>query len=143
MAWKVATTPCQNELEPKILGCFCHRHTRAKLLIARTNGTEREKSGNMTEDEAKTKWCPFTFAVPEIRGSDGCGIRESGPWTCSGPRCMAWFTENAATEGRRKGSDDEWEPWGWDPRSPGDPNTLKLYEFRDALPAGRCRLIAR
>lgn len=44
----------------------------------------------ITEAEAKTKWCPFTFTVPEQRGPDGCGIREGGPWTCSASLCMAW-----------------------------------------------------
>lgn len=45
---------------------------------------------HITEDEAKKKWCPFTFAVTEIRAGDGQGIREPGPWTCLGSLCMAW-----------------------------------------------------
>ena len=44
----------------------------------------------ISEIEAKTKWCPFTFAVSEQRGPDGCGIREGGPWTCCTTHCMAW-----------------------------------------------------
>lgn len=39
----------------------------------------------MTEEEAKTKWCPQTFATPEIPA-----VREAGPWTCSGSGCAAW-----------------------------------------------------
>lgn len=34
--------------------------------------------------------CPYTFAVPEVRGPDWNGVREGGPWPCSGRRCMAW-----------------------------------------------------
>lgn len=44
----------------------------------------------MTEDEAKTKICPQSFAVPEVRGSDGSGIQEGGPWFCRASGCMAW-----------------------------------------------------
>lgn len=46
----------------------------------------------ISEADAKTKWCPFTFGVPEQRGADGCGIREGGPWTCCTTLCMAWRT---------------------------------------------------
>lgn len=44
----------------------------------------------LTEDEAKTKICPLSFSVAEIRGHDGCGIREGGPWKCIASACMAW-----------------------------------------------------
>lgn len=44
----------------------------------------------MTEEEAKTKKCPYTFGVAEIRTADGYGIREGGPWECIGSACMAW-----------------------------------------------------
>lgn len=44
----------------------------------------------MTEEEAKTKVCPQTFGIPEIRTADGCGIREGGPWKCIGSACMMW-----------------------------------------------------
>lgn len=44
----------------------------------------------LTEAEAGTKICPLSFGVREIRGHDGCGIREGGPWNCSASKCMAW-----------------------------------------------------
>ncbi|MCC8967894.1 hypothetical protein H8A95_37695 [Bradyrhizobium sp. Pear76] len=43
-----------------------------------------------TEEEANDKICPHTFHIVEIRGDDGVGIREGGPWSCRGSRCMAW-----------------------------------------------------
>lgn len=39
----------------------------------------------MTEDEAKTKMCPFTFSQ-----SGHPELREPGPWPCIGSDCMAW-----------------------------------------------------
>lgn len=44
----------------------------------------------MTEEEAKKKVCPQTFAIPDIRDGDGCGIRQGGPWLCVASECMAW-----------------------------------------------------
>lgn len=44
----------------------------------------------LTEQEANTKICPLTFAVREVRGPDGAGIREGGPGNCIGSTCMAW-----------------------------------------------------
>ena len=56
----------------------------------------------ISEEHAKSKWCPFTFGVPELRGPDGQGFREAGPWTCSASHCMAWvddtYTETITTE---------------------------------------------
>lgn len=65
----------------------------------------------ISEAEAKTKWCPFTYGVPEQRDQfSGQGIRESGPWTCCTTNCMAWrpaetpeFTERAEARFRRTG----------------------------------------
>jgi hypothetical protein len=65
----------------------------------------------MSEAEAKEKWCPFTFAVPEHRDQfTGQGIREGGPWSCCTTHCMAWrtaetpeFTRNAEYEFRKSG----------------------------------------
>jgi hypothetical protein len=64
----------------------------------------------ISEADAKTKWCPFTYSVPEQRGPDGCGIREGGPWTCCTTHCMAWrpaetseFTKRADDRFRRTG----------------------------------------
>lgn len=44
----------------------------------------------MTEGEAKTKTCPFTFATPAVYSPNGDGIRQYGPWNCIGSACMAW-----------------------------------------------------
>lgn len=44
----------------------------------------------LTEDEATTKICPLSFSAHEIRGNDGSGIREGGPWNCQASACMAW-----------------------------------------------------
>lgn len=64
----------------------------------------------ISETEAKAKWCPFTFTVPEQRGADGCGIREGGPWVCCTTLCMAWqpaetpdFTSRADERFQRTG----------------------------------------
>lgn len=38
----------------------------------------------MTEDEAKSRWCPFARVVDTARGADGEGAR------CIGSACMAW-----------------------------------------------------
>lgn len=54
----------------------------------------------ISETEAKTKWCPFTFGVPEQRGADGCGLREGGPWTCCTTNCMAWRPAETPEYGR-------------------------------------------
>ncbi len=62
----------------------------------------------MTEDEAKAKQCPFSFGVPEIRGSDGSGIR------CCTVHCMAWQwddgQQNSYAKDRPPG--DDWEKVG-------------------------------
>lgn len=44
----------------------------------------------MTEEEAKTKWCPETMAAPATYDTDGMGVREWGPFLCRGSACMAW-----------------------------------------------------
>lgn len=50
-----------------------------------------------TVAEARAKTCPFTFTIPEIPRPNG-GVREGGPWPCSGNECMAWrwYTTNIA-----------------------------------------------
>lgn len=54
----------------------------------------------LTEDEAKTKTCPLTFAVQEIRKPEWNGVREPGPWNCIGSGCMAWrWTSSDEGEG--------------------------------------------
>ncbi len=44
----------------------------------------------LTEEEAKTKTCPFTFTVPELHTSSGHSIRQVGPLNCVGADCMLW-----------------------------------------------------
>jgi hypothetical protein len=66
----------------------------------------------MTEDEAKTKWCPQTL-----------GRQPGNPECCMGSACMAWLSE-----GSGKGEEIErvsavntvkpGEGWRWE-RSPG------------------------
>jgi hypothetical protein len=43
-----------------------------------------------TEQEAKNKSCPLTFAIPDQRRADGAVVQVSGPWPCAGSDCMAW-----------------------------------------------------
>jgi hypothetical protein len=56
-----------------------------------------------SEEAAKTKTCPQTFAVREVRGADSSGIREGGPWTCLGTGCMAWRWHDGRGVMDRKG----------------------------------------
>lgn len=42
------------------------------------------------ETKAAEKICPMSFAVQELRTSEGVGLREGGPWVCRGAGCMAW-----------------------------------------------------
>ncbi|MDE2096539.1 MAG: hypothetical protein KGL39_04775 [Patescibacteria group bacterium] len=51
----------------------------------------------MTEEEAKTKWCPASFAIPVQLNADGSGFREGGPWPCSASNCMAWRVNETAS----------------------------------------------
>ena len=44
----------------------------------------------MTEEEARKKWCPASFAIPEQRSPSGDAGREGGPWMCVASKCMAW-----------------------------------------------------
>lgn len=64
----------------------------------------------LSEEEAKTKLCPFTFTAPEQRGADGTGIMQGGPWHCLASNCMAWrkketakFARDAEREFRQTG----------------------------------------
>ncbi len=63
----------------------------------------------MTEDEAKTKWCPayrFSAAISPAGDRDGCDNRrsEDKPETqakCIGSACMAWRWSARNTVGMR------------------------------------------
>lgn len=54
----------------------------------------------MTEDEAKTKWCPFVQFVPQAATGTNRGVRiergaEGAPaFKCIGSACMAWRTSH-------------------------------------------------
>ncbi len=57
-----------------------------------------------TETEAKTKICPLTYSIPEVRGSHGQGFREYGPWNCIASDCMAWrLAHKDAADGQERG----------------------------------------
>ncbi len=65
----------------------------------------------ISDAEAKTKWCPFSFSVPEQRDQfSGQGIREGGPWTCCTTFCMAW--RPAETVGGKREADREFRTTG-------------------------------
>ena len=67
----------------------------------------------MTEDEAKTKWCPFarhpvlvnySTVVSVNRGTDDDSLIQ-GISRCIGSRCMGWVAEKEL-------ADDGWLPTG-------------------------------
>lgn len=67
----------------------------------------------MTEDEAKTKWCPFARSAPSrgavIYNRDGAG----NPYVlCIGSACMAWRPlHDMATETTRSSQRPAGEGW--------------------------------
>ena len=44
---------------------------------------------SITVEEADKLICPRTIGIAPIY-VDGAGVRDGGPWSCVGPRCMAW-----------------------------------------------------
>lgn len=66
---------------------------------------------SMTEEEAKTKWCPH---VRVSNGPDGTwnkfdvGVASPSIYTCIGSACMAWRWQAGTFEeyGKLKASDD-------------------------------------
>lgn len=44
---------------------------------------------NITVEEADKRICPRTIGVAPVY-DQGIGLRDGGPWSCVGPRCMAW-----------------------------------------------------
>jgi hypothetical protein len=86
----------------------------------------------LSEQEAKTKQCPFSFAVP------------GGPWPCVGSECMAWRVGLPAKKrffvSFREGPEEE---WNWDPRP--DPNYAQNATVREVVdpPRGHCGLAGR
>lgn len=70
----------------------------------------------LTEEEARTKWCPFFRAAIGVGPSDGVEIvsnrmreRGNGACTCIGSDCMAWrwsefpYSEEGGSKIRRYG----------------------------------------
>lgn len=83
----------------------------------------------MTEDEAKTKWCPFfrlSITATLDGGTDYVGNRESSESTradkCIGSGCMAW-----------QKTDNESQPY----------NMLDSNTPPPSKPAGYCGLVGK
>ena len=53
----------------------------------------------MTEDEAKTKWCPHALTVSEPVGFGALRIKQTNDGKCIGSECMAWRKINMAGDG--------------------------------------------
>ena len=47
----------------------------------------------MTEEEARKKWCPHSFAAQPVVNEYGAEIQCAGPWMCRASECMAWRQE--------------------------------------------------
>ena len=43
-----------------------------------------------TEEDARTKWCPYSFAAQPVVNEYGAEVQCAGPWMCRGSECMAW-----------------------------------------------------
>lgn len=53
----------------------------------------------MSEDEAKTKWCPFARVASDSgvsfnRWTDGQAVGQASPALCIATACMAWRTRH-------------------------------------------------
>lgn len=62
----------------------------------------------LTEDEARKKWCPQSFAAIPVINEYGAEVQCSGPWVCKASECMAWrwFTHQREKDGQI------WSPTG-------------------------------
>lgn len=82
----------------------------------------------MTEDEAKTKWCPFSRTGLHA-GAGGVSVNRSvgdgtdGPFDvikvtrCFASACMAWRETHVRRTWlvQANGKHSAWEEWQWDP----------------------------
>lgn len=72
----------------------------------------------MTEDEAKTKWCPFRRVLRVIHADNTYthSVRDHDPadLNCIGSACMAWrATDNEAGPTPPDGHEPEYKPAGY------------------------------
>ena len=100
----------------------------------------------ITEDEAKTKWCPFARSIVSTggganRGTDSAG-RPPPNVNCIGSACMAW-----RWDGKRTGLYDKNHPDNG-PAAPGqtiayDPNDPERSEWVRYEGRGHCGLVGK
>jgi hypothetical protein len=81
----------------------------------------------MTEEEARNRLCPMSFAIPEIRTDDGCGVRGGGPWMCAASGCLGWRWWDGLSD---DGTACHHTPTRMAPRVPETPEGRPLAERR-------------
>lgn len=82
----------------------------------------------MTEDEAKTKWCPFVNHYNALHDPCGNSLACTGEprgdhfFACIGSACMAWRQTHVRRTfmAQAHGKHSDWEEWNWDPRTKKD-----------------------
>ena len=103
----------------------------------------------ITPLEAFEMWCPFgrvkRFASSINRDDDATAPKPHLVTHCVSDECMAWrWATSALVEGRKKGSDDPWTGWNWDPRTDKNGSYEREdFEFRDAERKGFCGFAGR
>jgi hypothetical protein len=100
----------------------------------------------MTEDEAKTKWCPFARQPGKARTADGdiftvavnrppLHMAMEGAPRCIGSDCMAWRTDEVMGPQRVHPNVlfDHWKGWSV---TNSEPDENGYVEIKAPLPAG-------